>query len=131
MSIQDPIAQLITIINNAQKAGKRQASVRFSNIKQHICRILKEEGYIANYSVSEQDTRRSLTVFLKYVNGAPAIRIFKRVSKSSCRKYSGVSEFPSVMNGLGILIVSTSNGVCTTEEAKKLNVGGELLCQVF
>lgn len=131
MSIQDPIAQLITVVNNAQKAHKRTVTVRHSGIKESICDILQQEGYITSYAHNQKDGKRFLTVGLKYVDGQPAIKMFKRVSKSSCRKYSGVSEFMPVMNGLGTLIVSTSRGVCTSQKATDMNVGGELLCRVF
>ncbi len=129
----DTVSDYLTRVRNAIKANHRIVEVPASNLKKEITKILFEKGYILNYKFEETENKQGLIkIALKYhpVTKLPAIRTLDRVSSPGLRKYSGVSEMPRVMNGLGIAIVSTSKGVITDKEAKKLNVGGEVLCYI-
>jgi small subunit ribosomal protein S8 len=129
----DTISDFLTRVRNAIKANHRVVEVPASNLKKEITRILFEKGYILNYKFEDTESKQGLIkIALKYhpVTKVPAIRSLDRVSTPGLRKYSGASKMPRVMNGLGIAIVSTSKGVITDKEAKKLNVGGEVLCYV-
>lgn len=129
----DPIADFITRIRNAVRANHRIVQVPASNLKKEMTKILKEKGYILDYKF-EDDTKQGLIkIALKYhpVTKAPAIRNLTRISKPGLRKYAGVEAMPRVINGLGIAILSTSKGVMTDKEAKRENVGGEVLCYVY
>ena len=127
MAVVDPIADMLTRIRNAQMALNKDVHIPKSKVKLSIARILVDEGYIE--TLSEND--REFSVRLKYVDGKPAIAGLKRVSKSGCRKYVGVDEIPSVQNGLGINILSTSHGILEGNQAHQERVGGELLCQIW
>lgn len=129
MSMQDPIADMLTRIRNAHHARKDSLVMDSSNLKTSIAEVLKQEGYIEDYSVSG-DTKKTLEIVLKYFNGLPVIRKIKRISKPSLRKYRGKNELPRVLGGLGVAIVSTSQGVITDRAARQLGVGGEVLCEV-
>ncbi|MDI9342141.1 MAG: 30S ribosomal protein S8 [Sediminibacterium sp.] len=129
----DTVADYLTRVRNAIKANHRVVEVPASNLKKEITKILFEKGYILNYKFEETENKQGLIkIALKYhpVTKQSAIRSLDRVSTPGLRKYAGVSAMPKVLNGLGIAIVSTSKGVMTDKEAKKQNVGGEVLCYV-
>lgn len=130
MSMQDPLADMLTRIRNAQQVGKVSVTMPSSKLKLSVARVLHEEGYVASYSVSE-DAQPQLTVELKYFEGKPVIAELDRVSRPGLRNYSGKDALPSVRGGLGIAIVSTSKGVMTDRAARAQGVGGEVLCTVF
>jgi len=128
----DPIADYLTRIRNAVMANHRVVEIPASNIKKEITRILFEKGYILNYKFDEETRPGLIKIALKYhpVTKQPAINSLTRISKPGLRKYAGSDELPRVLNGLGIAIVSTSHGLMTDKEARKLNVGGEVICYV-
>ena len=130
--MNDPIADFLTRIRNAQTAGHRKVDVPASKLKRAMAKILVDKGYIAKY-IDIQDGKQGITrMFLKYDSyGLPVIRDLDRYSKPGLRKYSGAQDVPRSQNGLGIVILSTSKGVMTDKEARKLNVGGEVLCTVY
>ena len=130
MSMQDTLADMFTRIRNAQMATKETVTMPSSRLKVEVARVLKEEGYINDFVVSES-AKPELTVTLKYFEGKPVIEHIQRVSKPSLRQYKGKDELPKVADGLGIAIVTTSNGVMTDRAARKAGVGGEVLCTVF
>ncbi|MEX2149829.1 MAG: 30S ribosomal protein S8 [Steroidobacteraceae bacterium] len=130
MSMTDPIADLLTRIRNGQSAGKPEISVQSSRVKQAIVRVLKDEGYIADFVVSKDGGRSTLTVALKYHAGKPVIERIERVSRPGLRSYRAKDELPKVLGGLGIAIVSTPAGVMTDREARRAGQGGEVLCVV-
>ena len=125
--LTDPIADMLTRIRNAHMALHKEVVVPKSKMKLRIAEILKEEGYIEGF----EELDRDIKIKLKYVDGKPAIQGLKRISKPGRRIYVGVKEIPRVQNGLGICIVSTSRGVLEGEEARRLNVGGELICEIW
>ena len=129
----DPIADYLTRLRNAIKAGHRVVEVPASNLKKELTRILFEQGYILNYKFEEDGLQGTIKIALKYdqVNKVNAIKKLERVSTPGLRKYSGHKELPRVLNGLGIAIISTSKGVMTDKEAREQNVGGEVLCYVY
>ena len=132
MHITDPIADMLTRIRNANSAKHETVDIPASNMKKAIAQILLDEGYIASYKVIEDDKQGVIRVTLKYgENKSQVITGLRRVSKPGLRIYSSVEEMPKVMKGLGIAIVSTSKGVMTDREARKLNVGGEVLAFVW
>jgi small subunit ribosomal protein S8 len=129
----DTISDYLTRVRNAIKANHRIVEVPASNLKKEITKILFEKGYILNYKFEDTANHQGLIkIALKYhpVTKIPAIRTLERVSSPGLRKYSGVDTMPKVLNGLGIAIVSTSKGVITDKEARKMNIGGEVLCYV-
>jgi len=130
MSMQDTLADMFTRIRNAQMATKETVTMPSSKLKIEVARVLKEEGYINDFAVSEA-AKPELTVTLKYFEGKPVIEHIQRVSKPSLRQYKGKAGLPKVADGLGIAIVTTSNGVMTDRAARKAGVGGEVLCTVF
>lgn len=130
MSMTDPIADLLTRIRNGQSAGKPEVSVQSSRVKQAIVRVLKDEGYVADFVVSKDGGRSTLTVALKYHAGKPVIERIERVSRPGLRTYRAKDELPKVLGGLGIAIVSTPAGVMTDREARRAGQGGEVLCVV-
>ena len=129
----DPIADFITRVRNAVKANHRIVQIPASNMKKEMTKILKDKGYILDYKFEEDDKQGLIKIALKYhpVTKAPAIRNLTRISKPGLRKYAGVESMPRVLNGLGIAILSTSKGLMTDKEARKENVGGEVLCYVY
>jgi small subunit ribosomal protein S8 len=130
----DPIADLLTRIRNAILAGHKVVEAPASNLKKEIARILFEKGYILSYKVVEGKTAQgTLKIALKYnpKSKQPAIKELQRISRPGLRHYSGVDDLPRVLNGLGIAIISTSKGLMTDKEAKKENIGGEVLCYVY
>ncbi len=126
----DPIADMLTRIRNGQRAGKVSVSMPSSKLKQSIARVLKDEGYIADFSVQDEDGKPSLNVSLKYYEGQPVIDTLKRVSRPGLRIYKATDELPKVMGGLGVAIVSTSKGVMSDRAARAAGEGGEVLCYV-
>ncbi|MFC2506212.1 MAG: 30S ribosomal protein S8 [Kingella sp. (in: b-proteobacteria)] len=129
MSMHDPISDMLTRIRNAQRSNKVAVAMPSSKLKCAIAQVLKEEGYIEDFSVSN-DAKPVLSITLKYYAGRPVIEQIKRVSRPGLRVYKGSNEIPTVMNGLGIAIVSTSKGVMTDRKARAAGIGGELLCIV-
>ncbi len=132
MKITDPIADYLTRLRNAIKANHRVVEIPASNIKKEITKILFEKGYILNYKFTDDNKQGIIKIALKYNNQTKesAISSLTRASKSGLRQYAGADNLPRVLNGLGIAIISTSKGVITDKEAKKENVGGEVLCYV-
>jgi len=130
MSMTDPLADMITRIRNGQAAGKSEVAMPSSKVKTAVCRVLKDEGYILDYRVSEDTGKSVLVVQLKYYKGQPVIEQFERVSKPGRRIYRSKEKLPMVLGGLGTAIVSTSNGVMTDKDARDGGHGGEVLCLV-
>jgi small subunit ribosomal protein S8 len=130
-NIQDQIADMLTRIRNAQAAFKQEVTMPSSKKKVAIAHLLKEEGYISDYQVnSHRSGELVLTILLKYFQGEPVIRSIERVSRPGVKVYKKCQEIPKVMGGLGIAIVSTSKGLLTDHQARKLNLGGEVICYV-
>lgn len=129
----DPIADYLTRIRNASAAGQKIVDIPASNTKKAMTKILFDQGYILNYKFEEDNKQGIIKIALKYNQSTrvPAITKIQRASRPGLRKYSASSTLPRVLNGLGIAIVSTSKGVVTDKEAKKMNVGGEVLCYVY
>ncbi len=134
MSMTDPIADMLTHIRNAASIYQKRTSVPYSKMKEGILRVLKDEGFIADYRSAEEGVRRVLFIYLKYGEGGEqAINRIERVSKSSRRVYRPVEELRShpVLDGLGVAVISTSRGILSDRECLKQNVGGEVLCSVW
>jgi small subunit ribosomal protein S8 len=128
----DPIADMLTRMRNAIIARHAKVDVPASKLKADIARILKEEGYILNFKLAEEGPRKIIKIYLKYNTGAqPVISRIERVSRPGCRVYVGSNDIPKVLGGLGINILTTPKGVMTGRTARKENVGGELLCQIW
>ena len=130
MSMQDPLADMLTRIRNAQMVGKVDVVMPASKLKVNVARVLSEEGYIGEFSVSDE-AKAELTIALKYFEGKPVIAELDRVSRPGLRNYAGKGDLPTVRGGLGCAIVSTSKGVMTDRAARTAGVGGEVLCTVF
>ncbi len=130
MSMQDPLADMLTRIRNAQMAEKTVVSMPSSKLKAAVAKVLKDEGYIADFQVSG-DVKQQLSIELEYFEGKPVIEELKRVSRPGLRHYKGVEQLPKVRGGLGVSIVSTNKGVMTDRAARAAGVGGEVLCTVF
>ncbi|QCI24542.1 30S ribosomal protein S8 [Buchnera aphidicola (Muscaphis stroyani)] len=129
MSMQDPIADMLTRIRNGQSANKYSVIMPASKLKTSIIKVLKKEGYIKNFEV-KGTLKLELEVFLKYFQGKSVVERIERVSKPSLRVYKKKNQLPQVMAGLGIAIISTSQGVMTDREARKIGLGGEVICYV-
>tara|TARA_B100002003_G_C14010769_1_gene487680 strand:- start:225 stop:614 length:390 start_codon:yes stop_codon:yes gene_type:complete len=129
--MQDPLADMLTRIRNAQMAGKTEVQMPSSKLKKAVANVLEQEGYISASRVDENGGKAILTLELKYFQGKPVIAEIQRVSRPGLRSYAGKDELPSVRAGLGIAIVSTSRGVMTDRAARAAGVGGEVLCTVF
>jgi small subunit ribosomal protein S8 len=128
----DPIADMLTRVRNAIVARHPKVDVPASKLKTEIARILKEEGYIANYKVAEEGVKKVIKIYLKYgVNNSPVITKIERISRPGCRVYVGQSDIPRVQGGLGINILTTPRGVMTGRAAHREGVGGEVLCQIW
>ncbi len=125
----DPIADMLTRIRNAQSAGKADVTMPSSKAKLAIAGVMKEEGYVADFSVSS-DAKPNMTVTLKYYQGNPVIDEMKRVSRPGLRIYKNKDELPKVLNGLGVAIISTSAGVMTDKKARSEGRGGEVICTI-
>jgi len=130
MSMTDPIADMLTRIRNAQQANKSDVTMPSSKVKVSIADVLKDEGYIATYNVSDVDGKATLSVALKYYEGKPVISQIDRVSRPGLRVYKSATEIPKVIGGLGVAIISTSQGVMAGRKAEALGQGGEILCAV-
>lgn len=130
MSMNDPIADMLTRIRNGQKARKVSVTMPSSKAKVAVAAVLKDEGYITGYSTAEDGRKASLTVELKYFEGQPVIEHIQRVSKPGLRVFRGKEELPKVLGGLGVAVVSTSAGVMSDRKAREQGVGGEVLCIV-
>ena len=128
----DPIADMLTRVRNAIASRHPKVDVPASRLKTEIARILKEEGYIANFKVAEEGVKKVIKIYLKYSpNNAPVITRIERVSRPGCRVYVRRAEIPRVLGGMGINILTTPRGVMTGRQARKEGVGGELLCQIW
>jgi small subunit ribosomal protein S8 len=130
MSMSDPIADMLTRIRNAQLSETQSVAMPASKVKAAIAKVLKVEGYIEDFAVRENDGKPLLEISLKYYAGKPVIETIERVSRPGLRVYKPSRDIPRVMNGLGVAIVSTSQGVMTDRRARGLGVGGEVLCIV-
>ena len=131
MPMNDPVGDLLTRIRNAQMRNKSKVSSPGSKLRESLLEVLKSEGYIRGFSVTEREGRSELDIELKYFDGAPVIREIERVSKPGRRVYTSVRNMPRINNGLGVTIVSTPKGVMADHDARDANVGGEILCTVF
>ena len=130
MSMSDPIADMLTRIRNAQSAEKTEVVMPSSKLKIAIAKVLKDEGYIEDFASREAEGKPELSIALKYYAGRPVIDRIERVSRPGLRIYKGKEDIPTVMNGLGVAILSTSKGVMTDRKARATGVGGEVLCVV-
>ena len=128
--MSDPVADMLTRIRNAQMVDKKEVNIPASSLKSAIASVMQQEGYIESFSVNGEAAAKTLTIKLKYYDDKPVIDSLQRISKPSLRVYVKSTEMPSVMNGLGIVIVSTPKGVMTGQNAAAENVGGEVLCSV-
>ena len=132
MSLTDPLGDMFSRIRNGQMRSLNSIDIPSSNFRKNILKILKEEGYIKDYYIEKSENNKiSLKINLKYYEGDPVIKEIKRISKPGRRVYSRANSIPRVMNGLGLAILSTPKGVMTDAEAKKNNIGGEIICKVF
>ena len=130
MTMTDPVSDLLTRIRNASEAKHETVDIPSSRLKLEIARILKEEGYISSYSLAEDNKQGFIRIQLRYAGKDTVISSLERISRPGCRVYTGKSEVPLVLEGLGICILSTSRGVLTGKQAKEKGVGGEVLCYI-
>jgi len=128
--MQDPISDMLTRIRNAQTADKATVTMPSSNMKAAIAQVLKDEGYVSDYEVSKDGSKASITITLKYFQGKPVIEMIQRRSRPGLRIYSSKNDLPTVNNGLGVVIMSTSKGVMSDRKAREMGEGGEVLCYV-
>lgn len=131
MTITDPVADLLTRIRNANMVNHANVEIPASKLKVELVKLLKEEGYIADYKLVDKDAFKVINVELKYIGNKPVIRGLQRVSTPGLRAYSKAKNLPRVFGGLGVAIVSTSKGLMTDKAARKDNIGGEILCYVW
>jgi len=132
MVVSDPIADMLTRVRNANMAEKKIVSLPHSKIKSEVARLLKQEGFISDFSVDDDNGKSILNLFLKYtLEREPVIQGLRRISKPSCRRYANAEEVPRVLGGIGIAILSTSSGLMTDSEAREKNIGGEILCYIW
>jgi small subunit ribosomal protein S8 len=132
MNTTDPIADMLTRIRNASMARHRELTLPSSRIKREIARILVDEGFVESFTTQQDGVQETLTVQLKYVEGkTPVVSGLKRISKPGLRVYARKTEIPRVLGGLGLAILSTSHGIMTGSQARRLNLGGEVLCYVW
>jgi small subunit ribosomal protein S8 len=130
-NLSDPIADFLTRLRNAASSHRGDVSAPYSKMKEEIARILKQEGYISEFEISTETKPAQIKVTMKFVNRTPALTGLKRVSKPGLRKYVGSTDIPRVLGGMGVSILSTSKGIITGREAKKQNIGGELVALVW
>lgn len=130
MSLQDPIADMLTRIRNAQQRKMLVVNMPYSKFKESLLGVLKEEGYIQDYKKTEEGNKAFLSVDLKYYQGKPVIDKMTRVSRPGCRVYKGLKKLPKVLGGIGVAIVSTPSGVMSDRAARKLGQGGEVICYI-
>ncbi len=131
MPVTDPISDFLTRIRNASKAKKIRVDIPASNMKKSLAEILKQQKFIQDYAVVEDNKQNLLRVQLKYRNGSPAINGLKRISTPGLRVYKSSDELPRVLNGLGVAVISTPKGLLTDKEARKEAVGGEIVCYIW
>ena len=132
MALTDPIADMLTIIRNASSTRKVAVEVKNSVLSENIVKLLKREGFIANYKLMKDDKQGILRIYLKYLkNGTPAILGLKRISRPGLRVYKQADELPKVYSGLGVAIISTSKGLLTDAEARDSKIGGEIICYAW
>ena len=131
MSLSDPIGDMIARVKNAQARNHKKVELPSSNFKTKIADILKNEGFIKNFTVNSDNNKSILSLELKYHSGNPVISAFERVSKPGRRIFSSADSLPKINNGLGIAIISTPKGVMTDMDARKQKIGGEVICKVF
>lgn len=129
--VNDPIGDMIIQIKNAGLAGKRNIELPYSRIKHEIANLIRSEGFIDNVDISGEVPKKTLKIKIKYFNTTPVITEVKRKSKPGMRRYVNKSSIPTVVGGMGIVILSTSKGIMSGNEAKKVGVGGELLCEIW
>ena len=129
--MQDPLSDMLTRIRNAQMAGKESVEMPGSKLKAAVAQVLKDEGYVGEFSLASDGGKPRLSIALKYYQGKPVIAEIDRVSRPGLRRYSSNDELPSVRQGLGVAIISTSRGVMSDRAARAAGVGGEVLCTVF
>ena len=129
--MQDPLSDMLTRLRNAQMVGKTNVEMPGSKLKSAVASVLKDEGYINDFSASDESGKLRLSIDLKYFDGKPVIAEINRISRPGLRKYSARDELPSVRKGLGVAIISTSQGVMTDRAARAAGVGGEVLCTVY
>ena len=130
MSMTDPVADLLTRIRNGQSARKTSVTMASSKLKTAIVRVLKDEGFIADFNIADESGKPALTIDLKYFDGRPVIDRIERVSRPGLRIYRGKDELPKVLGGMGTVIVSTPKGVMTDKAARAMGQGGEVICVV-
>tara|TARA_B100000686_G_scaffold334742_1_gene402410 strand:+ start:339 stop:731 length:393 start_codon:yes stop_codon:yes gene_type:complete len=130
MSMQDPIADLFSRLNNAQARQKTSVVVPSSKFKISLMTLLQNKGYIESFNVTDND-KPEIEIKLRYFEGAPVIKELKRISKPGLRQYAGKEEMPEINGGLGMAIVSTNKGLMTDQEAKQAGLGGEIICSIF
>ncbi len=126
----DPISDMLTRVRNGQSANKVEVTMPSSRVKCAIAKVLQDEGYIKGFSVTDEDTKPVLSIELKYFEGKPVIAMISRASRPGLRLYKGKDELPSIQNGLGVAIISTSKGVMSERQARAAGEGGEILCVV-
>lgn len=131
MSMQDPIADMLTRLRNAGKAAKRTVTMPNSKMKVAIASVLKEEGFISDFNVEGDGAIKELTITVKYFQSAPVIETLKRVSTPGLRVYAEKDNLPNVNGGMGVALISTSKGVMTDKAARQAGIGGEVICSVF
>lgn len=130
MSMSDPIADMLTRIRNAQMAEKSIVQMPSSNLIKSIAQVLKDEGYVNDFSIHQVGNKKTIEISLKYYAGSPVIEKIQRVSKPGLRIYKPSNDLPNILNGLGVAIISTSRGVMTDRNARVAGVGGEVLCVI-
>ena len=131
MTMTDPISDLLTRIRNGQQVKKASITCPSSNIKLAILKVMKEEGYIRDFNLSEDTKGKVIQISLKYFHGEPVIKEILRISKPGLRVYSSVKNMPVYKNNMGVSIISTSRGVMTNFKAKEINIGGEVICRIY
>ena len=131
MVTTDPIADMLTRIRNANQQKHETVSIPYSNLKNDLAKILKNEGFVTDFVVNEEGNHKNIVITLKYKGNERVITGLKRVSKPGLRQYSKVNEIPKVLNGLGIVVLSTSQGLMTDKEARAKNIGGEVLAYIW
>ncbi len=129
--MSDPIADMLVRIRNAHMVEKKQVNIPASNLKSAIASVMQQEGYIDSFSVMGESANKTINIKLKYYDNQPVIESLQRISKPSLRVYVASTQMPRIMNGLGIVIISTPKGVMTGQDAAAQNIGGEVLCSVF
>ncbi len=131
MAVTDPIADFLTRIRNASRARKPRVDIPASGMKKNLAEILKKQNFIKDYSIVEDNRQNIIRVELKYTSGTPAINGLKRISKPGLRIYKNSKDLPRVLNGLGVVVVSTPKGLLTDKEARTQSVGGEIVCYIW